>query len=68
MELPIDLWCRAALVTWPSLAKRMGRARIGRGSGDDGVAFVRGLGADKVWMDIRKDVLVGRAPVRTQRS
>src|SRR5580700_9173455 len=39
------------------LAKRMGARVLAMASGDDGVAFVRGLGADKVVDGYKEDVL-----------
>jgi NADPH:quinone reductase and related Zn-dependent oxidoreductases len=42
-------------------AKRMGARVLAVASGDDGVAFVRGLGADKVVDGYKEDVLALRA-------
>ena len=51
----------AALATWPfNSRKRMGARVLAVASGDDGVAFVRGLGADKV-VDGKKDDIAAAA-------
>ncbi len=48
-RVPVDLSDASGIGhSGPAIRQTHGRARAGRGPGDDGVAFVRTLGADKV--------------------